>query len=472
MQFQTLDFGLLVVATLLCFHLVRGRARVYVLIGASICFYSPWGILFLGLIAGSSSVDFFAGRAIHRLESKALRPALLMLSLCVNLSILAWFKYANFFLDNLRALLGPGQVLTAVDVILPPGISFYTFQSMSYTIDIYRRKIQPAKSFSAFLLYVSFFPQLVAGPIERAERLLPQFEHLAKIGAVRYRTLKPGLVLIVWGLAKKLLLADHLGVIADAAFANPDSLGFWTAWLGTYAFTLQIYCDFSAYSEIAKGTALLFGIRLMWNFDQPYLASDPSDFWRRWHISLSDWFRDYVYIPLGGSRHGRGRAIINLSATMFLSGLWHGAAWTFVLWGMIHGVWLALQAGLRSVPALTALWTSGAPSRVRGFLKWFFFFHLVTLSWVPFRAGSFYDMLVVWEKMLLVVPAALPTPLQWLGFGFVAVFLGSSTVHRKFQLERKLTDSGTTPLVLVASLMILIALFGNRGVAEFIYFQF
>ena len=291
---------------------------------------------------------------------RARRKWWLVLSLISNLSVLGFFKYFNFFVDSVQAglaALGMNTSLPVLQVVLPVGISFYTFQSLSYTIDVYRGRLRACRSLLDFALFVAFFPQLVAGPIERAEALVPRVLSSRVFNLVVARD---ALVLMAWGFFKKLVIADNVGVIANRVFSMKDP-GFEMLWAGVFAFGVQIYADFSAYTDIARGTARWLGFDLMKNFDHPYVAVSPSDFWRRWHISLSSWFRDYLYIPLGGSRHGLPRTLLNVMITFVISGLWHGAAWNFVLWGTFHGLllvvertWRALRGGQSPRPASPA----------------------------------------------------------------------------------------------------------------------
>ncbi|HLT39929.1 MAG TPA: MBOAT family protein, partial [Enhygromyxa sp.] len=422
-------------------------------------------------IAISALVDFSAGRALDRYSQPRQRKLLLAASLIANLGLLGYFKYANFFLANIHALVDLGPGAAVLDVVLPPGISFYTFQTMSYTIDVYRGKIRPTTSFLRFFLYVSFFPQLIAGPIERAGHLLVQFDQAAtrKFSA---ENLVSGAQMIVWGMFKKVVIADHCGRLVDQVYANPAGYDGWSALVATYAFTLQIYCDFSAYSEIARGSARIFGVDLMRNFDQPYLTGNIADFWRRWHISLSNWFRDYVYIPLGGNQKGRARTLANLTITMLLSGLWHGAAWTFVIWGLFHGLLLLLDAQLGR--ALRARWAGTVVTRFAG---WFLCFHLVAFGWILFRAegleqfrvvvGSIaHDLGRVWaggpgpsDEQLLFIAGV---------FGFVAI----SAIDRKYRLLHRIWSSASASVVFATILIVAMLLLALPDGPAFIYFQF
>ena len=472
MEFNSLEYALLLVVTSLLFFGAGYRARLMILIVASLIFYAAWNVPLVSLIVVSAVVDYTAGRMLGRTKGEGWRKALLALSLVLNLGLLGYFKYANFFLANFHELMGhapgEGQLL---DIVLPPGISFYTFQTMSYTIDVYRRKISPTSSFLRFFLYVSFFPQLIAGPIERAGHLLVQFDHAAT-RAFQVENLVGGGQMIVFGMFKKVVIADHCGRLADQVFADPSGFDGWTALIGAYAFTLQIYCDFSAYSEIARGSARIFGIDLMRNFDQPYLTSNISEFWRRWHISLSNWFRDYVYIPLGGSHKGRVRTLINLIITMFLSGLWHGAAWTFVIWGLYHGVLLLITAlvGKRVGERLGG----GGLARALG---WFTTFHLVVIGWILFRAADMAQFRAllgsIGQQLVGVVSGGgLPSPEQGLFIAGLFAFLGLSALDRRHRLLERIWAAPIGSVVFATALIVTMLLIGVPDGPAFIYFQF
>jgi D-alanyl-lipoteichoic acid acyltransferase DltB (MBOAT superfamily) len=462
MAFDSLEYLLLLLATLGVFPLLRGGARIWMLVAASLLFYAAWSVPLVSLIAVSGVVDFQVGRRIHSATEQAAKRRWLALSLVTNLGLLGFFKYANFFLDNLRVVFGDTAAWPALEVALPPGISFYTFQTLSYSIDIYRGRIEPAERFGRYFLYVSFFPQLVAGPIERAGRMLGQFAAVER-HRVRAEDLVAGFRLIAWGLFKKMVIADHCGLIADRVYTDPGAFDGWAVLVATYAFTLQIYCDFSAYSEIARGSARLFGVRLMINFDQPYLVGNVRDFWRRWHISLSTWFRDYVYFPLGGRRVGRARALTNLAITMFLSGLWHGAAWNFVLWGLFHGVLLLLHALVSERGGWQAAMTrAGVLGRLA---TWVVTFHLVVLGWMLFRVDGLADL----HTLLAALGdlGAGPTSAQ---LGFIAAtfgFLALSALER----ARLDADPALSAVAYATALVAAVALALPDG-PQFIYFQF
>lgn len=346
--------------------------RNALLLAGSYLFYGWWDWRFLGLLFFSSTMDYVVGLQLHQSKHEQTRKRWLWLSVGLNLSLLGFFKYFNFFIGSFVHLMGVWNIPVSVPmlhIILPVGISFYTFQSLSYTIEIYRKRMEPTRNYLTILAYVSFFPQLVAGPIERAWNLLPQFSHIKKLS---YGDAVQGLQLMLWGFFKKVVIADNLALLADAVFEPGASFQSFTVFIGALCFTFQIYADFSGYSDIARGVARLMGFDLMINFQSPYFSTSLTEFWHRWHISLSTWFRDYVYIPLGGSHHGTFATYRNLLLTFLLSGLWHGANITFALWGGMHGLLLCAEkfTGLKS----------GYKAAVPVVLL------VVCTLWIPFRA--------------------------------------------------------------------------------------
>ncbi len=399
MIFTTPAFATFFVLFFVVHFSLRGVGRKWWLLAASYAFYGSWNAAFLLLIVGSTLVDFYVGRALSRTDDRRRRNRLLWVSCGVNLGALAFFKYCNFFIESfaeLLAVVGVEASLPVLEIVLPVGISFYTFQTMSYTIDIWRGRQQPTDSLLDFALYVAFFPQLVAGPIERASHLLPQ---LAKLPELSPRL--NGFALIALGCFKKAVVADQIAAVVELTYAQPDGVYGPALWLGTYAFAVQIYCDFSGYSDIAIGLGRLLGLDIVENFRAPYAAAGPSEFWRRWHISLSSWLRDYLYIPLGGNRGGWFYVRRNLMLTMLLGGLWHGAAWNFVLWGFWHG---ALLIVFRARPFTWALeQVAGWPKALRAVvlvLRRLVFFHLVCLGWALFRAESLADCAALFQGLL------------------------------------------------------------------------
>lgn len=390
MLFNSFVFVGFLAIVLPVYYRLSHRAQNTFLVMASYVFYGFWDWRFTSLLAISTLVDFFAGRGIAGARTPAQRNLWLVASLTTNLGILGFFKYCDFFVTSAAALLdkiGLSVSPPLLQIVLPVGISFYTFQTMAYTIDVYRGRQEATRDFVAFALYVSYFPQLVAGPIERASRLLPQITQPRRVGQDQWAT---GAQLLLWGYVKKVAIADSLAPHVDIVFANPMNAGGADLWIGLYCFAVQIYCDFSGYSDIARGVSRLFGIELIENFRQPYLARNITEFWRRWHISLSTWLRDYLYIPLGGNRRGVAYQYRNLILTMLLGGLWHGAGWKFVAWGGLHGVYLALhkvmtqgrKIGQERPPDSLPGWCHFAVKAVATF-------HLVCLSWVFFRAPDF-----------------------------------------------------------------------------------
>jgi alginate O-acetyltransferase complex protein AlgI len=374
--FNSLVFALFLPVVLGAFWFGPRRWRTGVLLLASYVFYGWWDFRFLGLILISTIVDYVVGLRLFDSSSERRRKSWLFLSIAVNLGILGSFKYLGFFVESAASLLaeiGVDTGQTLLSLVLPVGISFYTFQTLSYSIDIYRRELEPERNLARFALFVAFFPQLVAGPIERAKRLLPQLKDFPN--RPQEVNWSGALALILRGLFRKVVIADGVAPIVNEVFSKPEAYVGLTVAVGILAFSIQIYGDFAGYTDIARGVAKLFGVDLMVNFRSPYSARGFSDFWRRWHISLSTWLRDYLYIPLGGSHRGRLRTYINLMATMLLGGLWHGAGWGFLLWGLLHGAYLVIERLWRGAHA--GQWL---PASI--------VFSIVTLTWIPFRAIS------------------------------------------------------------------------------------
>ena len=383
MLFNSLLFAFFFILVYILYRFLNHKWQNKILLAASYVFYGAWDWRFLSLIIISTVLDYFCGLKIHGAINEKKRKFFVSLSIIGNLSILGFFKYFDFFAANLKNLLdcfGFSVQPHFLNIILPIGISFYTFQTMSYSLDIYRRKMAPTKDFLDFALFVAFFPQLVAGPIERAKNLLPQISRPRTITYDNYIT---GGWLILRGYFKKIVIADSLAIIVNDVYQTPAAVPCLLCLLATYAFAFQIYCDFSGYSDIARGLAKLMGIDIMQNFNQPDLARNPREFWQRWHISLSTWLRDYLYIPLGGNHHGRFNTYRNLMIAMLLGGLWHGAAWTFVVWGFYQGILLIIHRYVffdHIIKVKKNVFTDIA-SRI-------LMFHLVCLGWMIFRANS------------------------------------------------------------------------------------
>ena len=489
MLFNSLDFAIFFPIVFVLYWIVYRHLslrNIFILM-ASYVFYGWWDWRFLLLIIISSLIDFYVGRQLGQTDDKAKRKYLLYFSLFVNLGFLVYFKYTNFFIDTFVdsfRLFGKSLEISTLNIILPVGISFYTFQTLSYTIDVYRGQLKPTKDPIAFFAFVAFFPQLVAGPIERASQLLPQFY---KTNNFNYDQVKSGLLLMAFGLFKKMVIADRAALYVNEVYNNPGSYEGIETILATVLFAFQIYCDFSGYSDIAIGAARTMGFDLMKNFNSPYLSKSITEFWRRWHISLSTWFRDYVYIPLGGSRNGKYRTYFNLFLVFLISGLWHGAAMTFVIWGTIHGLIIVLEKAI-SKPKET-MYQRLKIDKSNFSNKLFFIlvtFTIVCFAWVFFRANSFADSQMIvsgffnnnfhelfGDKLYLIGLKENEFSLLILTF-ICLIFL--ERFHKKnnlFQLIKK--QAMIFRWLVYVAIIFVITIFGVYGetiAPEFIYFQF
>jgi D-alanyl-lipoteichoic acid acyltransferase DltB (MBOAT superfamily) len=436
---------------------------------SSYVFYGFWDYRFLSLIFLSTIVDYFIGLNILKQDSEK-KKLFLWGSILFNLGVLGFFKYSNFFVDSWVDLFSSiGYEIKSVwilNIILPVGISFYTFQTMSYTIDIYRKEIQPTKDFISFASFVSFFPQLVAGPIERASNLLPQ---ILKKRYFKYSQGVQGLRLILWGMFKKVVIADSLAPIVDEIFSNYQDFGGGTLWLGAIYFSFQIYCDFSGYSDIAIGTAKLFGFELMSNFKFPYFSRNIGEFWRRWHISLSTWFRDYLYIPLGGSKVGKWKSIRNIFIIFLVSGFWHGANWTFLLWGFFHSI-LFLPSFVFNTNrnyTFSIIGDNTLLPRPKEFFQVGTTFILITIGWVFFRSETIGDSVVYLNKMIFEInfPTAKTKGILFL----IPLILIEYIIRGNERLNIKVSQN--LELLISIVLIITVIWFYNQS-SGFIYFQF
>jgi len=439
----------------LCVRHTRGK-ELFLLI-ASYTFYGWWNPLYLILIAWSTTIDFNAVRLMDRATR---RKTCLALSIANNLLLLGFFKYAGFVSNNVNHLfaqIGFPYEIAAPGFLLPVGISFYIFQSMSYTIDFYRGKIDREKSFIRYACFVSLFPQLVAGPIERASNLLPQLRQNPKI---KLDDVTDGLSLFVVGLFKKVALADYLALYVDQIYTTPERFAGPALMLATFAFAWQIYFDFSGYTDMARGVARMMGIRLMLNFNHPYLADSLGDFWNRWHISLSTWFKDYVYIPLGGNRKGNLNTYRNMFLTMVISGLWHGAAWTFVIWGLLHALGRCATRELEK--------TNFCRNRTPKFLKQLLIFIFVCFAWIFFRAAN-------WDDACIIISRIFTSGWSDPRFPWVLLTLIFSVWIYQFACEsrlKKITQLTPVRITLVIAMIIYLAVFASASNQPFIYFQF
>jgi D-alanyl-lipoteichoic acid acyltransferase DltB (MBOAT superfamily) len=479
MLFNSIEFVLFLTVVFALYWFVVDKSiklQNFFLLVASYFFYGWWDWRFLFLIVLSSLVDYLVGIRLGITENKAKRRYLLLTSITVNLGILGGFKYFNFFAENFaNAFTFFGLPITdpaLLNIVLPVGISFYTFQSMSYTIDVYKKKFEPTRDIVAFFAYVSFFPQLVAGPIERAVNLLPQFY---KKRTFEYSLAVDGMRQIMWGLFKKIVIADNCAIYVNEIFGAPAGLSGSTLLLGAIFFAFQIYADFSGYSDIAIGTARLFGFDLMRNFAFPYFSRDIAEFWRRWHISLSTWFRDYLYIPLGGSSGGIFNRIRNIFIIFLVSGLWHGASWTFVVWGLVNALYflpiMLLKRNRRNLDIVAQ--GKLIPSFLE-VIQMSATFFITVIAWVFFRAenltNAFQYLDGIFSRSLFSVPETLPSSLVLIIMMFVAV----EWVQREKQHALQI-DAKCLPVIARWSIYYLIILlvigFGGEQ-QEFIYFAF
>lgn len=389
MLFDTPIYLLFLTVIVAVYWRLRWRKQNILLLVASYFFYGWWDWRFLSLILISTVVDFFCAHYIERSDNKTRRRALLAFSVALNLGFLGFFKYFNFFVDSFAQTmeaLGIPVSRSTLNVLLPPGISFYTFQALAYIVDVYFRRLKPAKSFVDYALFISLFPHLIAGPIQRPGHLLPQVQHQRTFDYDRFYS---GLMLIVFGLFQKCVIADNASLLADAAFSGKlGDPNLAVLAIGAYAFAWQIYGDFAGYSNMARGSAQLLGFHFMVNFRQPYLSSSLQEFWRRWHISLSTWLRDYLYISLGGNRGGNLQTYRNLMLTMVIGGFWHGANWTFVIWGAIQGIVLSIERFFKSLLGIGDAAEGEKPTPGILWFRRLIIFHVVCFSWVFFRAES------------------------------------------------------------------------------------
>jgi alginate O-acetyltransferase complex protein AlgI len=463
MTFISLSYFLLFAATLLFLHFTKKPSiQKAGLLFASSIFYGLWDWRFLGLLFGLTLLTFFCTDQMIKAESTK-RKFWLTLQIAGSLGTLAFFKYANFFIDSLSVLLkGAGLQTGALDIILPVGISFIVFEVISYSVDVYRGELKSNPSLLDVSLLVAFFPHLVAGPILKPSHFLPQLQSRITITS---SNLSAGLQLFLWGVIKKVLVADRLSGTVDSAFAYPGDFHPLALWIAMFCYGLQIYCDFSGYTDMAIGSAKCMGLEIPRNFRLPYLATNITDFWRRWHISLSQWLRDYLYIPLGGSRLGPGRTYINLLIVMLLGGLWHGAAWSFVLWGGLHGVALMVHKFYQSKVSIK-------PSMPLMLCSWAATLLFVMLAWVPFRAASWPE-LTQYLTTLFSYPE--PSSIRWfsaaplyaLPFLLIADY-GSSCWHQ----EKRLHLTRFSHQLLFFLLMLSVVALGPSSTSPFIYFQF
>ncbi len=464
------------------YFLTPQRFRWLLLVVVSYLFYAVGQAQYVFLILLTTAVDYTAARMIAGSGHPLRRRAFLAVSLGMNLGVLFLFKYFNFFnasLHQAAEAAGINYETGLLSLALPVGISFYTFQSMAYTIDVYKRKIEPERHFGTFAAFVAFFPQLVAGPIERGAHMLPQFHVEHRFDPERA---VEGLRLMLWGFFKKVVIADRLAIYVNAVYNDVHTYSGWPLIVATVFFAFQIYCDFSGYTDIARGTAKIMGFDLMLNFRQPYFAQSVRDFWGRWHISLSTWFRDYVYIPLGGSRVPLPRTLLNLFIVFLVSGLWHGASWTFVIWGALHGLYVVVEAWLRHHNRALL---PKEPARLTALVRIVGTFVLVTFAWIFFRANTLADASYVVSGLFRFDNSSIFAPFAggllgmetefWLSLVLIALLLAVDLVIEKWGFERLFQVSPSLVRWLIyygtAAAVIISGAYGT-GAPQFIYFKF
>lgn len=474
MLFNSIDFAYFLPIVLLLFWLLSKnlKAQNLVLLLASYVFYGWWDWRFLSLIALSSFADYIIGIQLHKAQTN--RKYWLVLSLVINLGMLAFFKYADFFAQSFSdafSLFGQHIELSRLNIILPVGISFYTFQTLSYTLDIYKRKLEPTKSLVSFLAFVSFFPQLVAGPIERASNLLPQFFQNKKIKSDLFVA---GLQQMLWGFFKKMVIADNCAIIVDQIFNQAPEYSGLTLFIGAIFFGFQIYGDFSGYSDIAIGTAKLFGFNLSQNFAFPYFSRDIAEFWRKWHISLSSWFKDYLYIPLGGSRATKAKTIRNIFIIFLVSGFWHGANWTFVFWGFAHALLFVPLFVLNKNRTFTQNNHNLSPINLWRMLSTFV---LVCLAWILFRAQNIEQAIFIYGKIFDFTSWTSPSLEDFNSAIIISMIVFLLVVEWNNKKEKNpLKNIDKLPNVVrwlfYSFLLFCISMFSPTQELPFIYFQF
>lgn len=475
MSFVSVAFLVFLPLFVVTYFLLKGTPRLVLSLLGSYLFYCWWDWRLLSLILASTIIDYAVGRVLGATQSPRARKRLLIASLVANLGLLAVFKYTNFFISSFQEMLTIAGLQTStihLNIILPVGISFYTFQTMSYTIDIYLRRLEPETSFLRFATFVAFFPQLVAGPIVRAASFLPQLRTDQKFDIQRVVS---GLGLMLWGYFMKVVMADSLGWQVDALFEHPEAHSSLSAAVRVLFYAFQIYGDFAGYSLIAIGVARILGYDFDVNFNSPYFSASFSEFWTRWHISLSSWLRDYLYIPLGGNRKGQRRTMINLSLTMLLGGLWHGASWHFVLWGALHGLYLILQRLLER-PARALSHLLRLPAAVSRGIAILLVFLAANVAWVFFRAQSVtagFDLLRHIVCFDGLGPSSILNKFNVVkGLSIIAVVVVVELLSIRFSFDRLIRHSPLTAVVLGCAVLWAIAFLGTFSSNTFIYFQF
>jgi len=440
--------------------------RKLTLLTASCIFYAWWDWRFLGLLATVTILDYYISHLLVETVDSRKRKTLLWCSIIINLGFLGFFKYFNFFLDTLNVFTGFfGWRVGTLNIILPIGISFYTFETLSYVIDVYKGVAKPAKSLLDYAIFITFFPRLVAGPIMRATEFLPQLEHGIQLNV---NNLFEGMQLFLRGMLKKVVIADNLAVVVDYIYKSPSVFSSSTIWLVVFAYSIQILYDFWGYTDMARGIGKILGIELPVNFNLPYTSQSVTEFWNRWHISLSTWLRDYLYIPLGGNRKGKLRTYINMMITMLLGGLWHGASWNFMLWGGLHGVYLVVERLFVGAKPTQYPWTS-----YKAYARALSIFVLVSVTWVPFRSPDWHTTWILFGKLLFIQTQY---NIEWYyGWALLAIplIIGGGWIARRFEWTwPNLPIQRSYTLAFILFEILIIFFFAPVNLSPFIYFQF
>ncbi len=480
MLFNSLEFLIFFPVVTVLYFLLPHKIRWFLLLISSCIFYMAFVPKYILILGVTIVVDYFAGIIISRMQGYNKR-IFLIVSLITNIGLLFVFKYFNFFNENIKHLadlLNWNYPIASLSIILPIGLSFHTFQSMSYIIEVYRGKQQPEKHFGIYALYVMYYPQLVAGPIERPQNMLWQFHKEYKFDAQR---VSDGLKLMAWGLFKKVVIADNLALVVNSVYGNPTAVNGFSLVIATYFFAFQIFCDFSGYTDIARGASRVMGIELMQNFKRPYFSKTISEFWRRWHISLSSWFTDYVYIPLGGNRCAKWKWFRNTMIVFLLSGLWHGANWTYVIWGGLNGFYLVFAIISKDIRGKITKWTGiDKFPNINKMVKVFCTFNLICFSWVFFRASSFTQAITIIKRIFMdfslkidIGRAGVSRYQLVLCCGVIAFLLAVQLLQRNRKIVNELnTRHVAFRWVIYYSALILFIIFGVFNTNSFIYFQF
>lgn len=482
MLFNSIDFAIFLPAVFFLYWFVSKKnlnLQNFIIVISSYLFYGLWDWRFLSLILFSTTIDYYIANKLDYYENKKIRKLLLFISIFINISFLGFFKYYNFFLDNFIStflFFGIEIKANSLNIILPVGISFYTFQTLSYSIDIYNRKLKPTKNFIAFAAFVSFFPQLVAGPIERATHLLPQFHKKREFD---YSKAVDGMRQILWGLFKKIVIADNCAKFANLIFNNHEEYTGSTLVLGALFFAFQIYGDFSGYSDIAIGTSKLFGFNILQNFKLPYFSKNIAEFWKRWHISLTSWFRDYIYIPMGGNRVNNYNKIRNIFFVFILSAFWHGANWTFILWGILHAFYFLMNLQIQKIKInIHDFSQHKIITSLKKIISNGLTFSLVTFAWIFFRAENinhaFSYIVNIFSKSLFITPDFNQLKHALICFALVLLMLICEFITRKLEHPLKFNNylfpRKLRWLIYLTIILLIINYPGEKQ--DFIYFQF